>query len=1222
MMYNKARDQRSGGRGTVEARKRRRWRIQPTLLALEGRALLSTFAVTNNAVDDVNTTGTLRWAIAQANAATSPSGIEFELGSTPATITLSQGQLDLSNTSDATTIYDRPGEGAVTVSGNNASRVFQVDSGVTAFISGLTITGGSITGQHGAGVYNDGGNLSLNNVTISGNSDGNTGGGGLGSEGGTTTLANCTVSGNTAVRKGGGVVGYGGTMSLTNCTLSGNSIATPLGYGGGLWDSGVTTVTDCTVSGNSAGETGGGLQVGNGGKMTIGNSIIAGNTAGLSGPDVYHVTGTFISDGNNLIGETNGSSGWVSSDLTGTVASPLNPVLAPLGNYGGPTQTMAELPGSPAIDAGSNALIPSGVTTDQRGTGFPRILNGTVDIGAFESSGFTIAATSGSGQTAEGFVFPNPLVATVTANNTKEPVAGGLVTFTAPASEASAMFIGSPAVIGASGTASVTAENNGFAGSYIVSATANGASGTASFGLRNTPLVSIAVSPGNPELALGVTGQFTATANFSDGSTADFTDLVTWASATPSVATIGATGLASPVAVGQSVITASLAGVTSPDDTLTVIAPIFVVNTTADDFGFYSGTTSLREAIAGANVVPGQTITFDKKVFKTPQTINLALGQLELSDKTGKTTIMGPAAGVTVNAGGASRVFQIDSGVTASISGMTITGGHANYAGGGLANYGGNLTLTDCTVSGNTAGDPRFFPYYGGGGGLCNYGTSDLRNCTISDNTAYGGYGGGVENGGRYSGSVTLSNCTISGNTAGDVGGGLSNRNGSSATLTGCTVSGNTGSFGGGGVLNRGALTITGSAFRANHTYGSGGALSNDSGHIDLLDDGFTGNSAGSAGGAISDNDRGGSGSIAGCTFSGNHAGSTGGGGIDCRAGALTIARSTFAGNTSEGSGGGIIVGYSGTISLTNCTISGNTAGGNGGGLDNYYGTATLTRCTVSGNSAVAGGGIFNQGTLNVSYSTFRSNRAIGGAGGAGIGGGILSNGGSVALGRCSLFSNQAIGGAGANGVAGGAGIGGGLALENNPTATVTSTVFLFNVAQGGAGSAGANGGDGEGGGIAVAIGRTSDTTSVILNADMVALGVAQGGKGGSGANGGNGYGGGIFVGAAGSASLFQSGVVNNLAQGGAGGAGANGGAGSGGGIFVGAAGSASLDQTDLLLNQALGGLGYGGGANGDGIGGGLYVTSGGVVTLRKSTVTENFASFSNGNIYGNVTYE
>src|SRR5262249_28583471 len=146
----------------------------------------------------------------------------------------------------------------------------------------------------------------------------------------------------------------------------------------------------------------------------------------------------------------NGSSGWVGSDLTGTKAAPLNPLLSPLGNYGGPTQTMALLPGSPAIDAGNNALIPAGVTTDQRG--FNRIVNATVDIGAFEARGFPLAPTWGSAKTVG--VSPAPLVVTVTANDSIEPVAGGLVTFTPPASGASAELTGNPATISASGTAS------------------------------------------------------------------------------------------------------------------------------------------------------------------------------------------------------------------------------------------------------------------------------------------------------------------------------------------------------------------------------------------------------------------------------------------------------------------------------------------------------------------------------------------------------------------------------------------------------------------------------------------------------------------------------------------------------------------------------------------------------------------------------------------------
>ncbi len=193
------------------------------------------------------------------------------------------------------------------------------------------------------------------------------------------------------------------------------------------------------------------------------------------------------SQGTNLIGETDGSSGWIGSDLTGMIAQPLNPLLAPLSGYGGATETMALLPGSPAIDAGNNALIPAGVTTDQRFG--PRIVNGIVDIGAFESSGFTITVTSGSGQsTCVLTPFSAPLVVTVTSNQS-EPVAGGEVTFTPPPSGASAILSGSPATISDTGTASVTAAANGETGSYTVSATASGITVPASFSLTNSPLI-------------------------------------------------------------------------------------------------------------------------------------------------------------------------------------------------------------------------------------------------------------------------------------------------------------------------------------------------------------------------------------------------------------------------------------------------------------------------------------------------------------------------------------------------------------------------------------------------------------------------------------------------------------------------------------------------------------------------------------------------------------
>jgi hypothetical protein len=161
-----------------------------------------------------------------------------------------------------------------------------------------------------------------------------------------------------------------------------------------------------------------------------------------------------------------------------------NALLAPLGYYGGPTQTMALLPGSLAINAGTNgAGIPA---TDQRG--FGRV--GAVDIGAFESQGFTIVVTSGSGQSTNvSSAFSAPLVVTVTANNPIEPVAGGLVTFTPPASGASATISGSPATISATGTASVTATANGLSGTYTVFATASGITTPASFSLANRPTI-------------------------------------------------------------------------------------------------------------------------------------------------------------------------------------------------------------------------------------------------------------------------------------------------------------------------------------------------------------------------------------------------------------------------------------------------------------------------------------------------------------------------------------------------------------------------------------------------------------------------------------------------------------------------------------------------------------------------------------------------------------
>jgi hypothetical protein len=166
-----------------------------------------------------------------------------------------------------------------------------------------------------------------------------------------------------------------------------------------------------------------------------------------------------------------------------------NALLSPLEDYGGPTPTMALLPGSPAIGKGaSGAGVP---ITDQRDvTRF-----GRVDIGAFQSQGFSLVplVTSTPQSTVAGTQFANPLVVTVRANDPHEPVDGGMITFAAPpASGASATLSATTATI-AGGQASVAATANTTTGQYFVTASVNLAA-SAGFALTNTEAPSLVLT--------------------------------------------------------------------------------------------------------------------------------------------------------------------------------------------------------------------------------------------------------------------------------------------------------------------------------------------------------------------------------------------------------------------------------------------------------------------------------------------------------------------------------------------------------------------------------------------------------------------------------------------------------------------------------------------------------------------------------------------------------
>jgi probable HAF family extracellular repeat protein len=401
-----------------------RLRSRPYLEVFETRCVPST--VTN--LDDAGN-GSLRQAIIDT-----PAGgiVDFQSGLS-GTITLTSGELGIGRDLTIT----GPGADVITISGNHASTVFDIGGAFNPIvtISGLTISDGMNAGDalFPAGGISNTGSLTLVNCTLTDNAGygriqgfGGTGAGGAIFNNGTLALAYCTVSRNYASSihstAGGGIYnGYqAAALSVTSCTFSDNSaeaITAPAG-GAIAADLGSVTVTNSTVSANSAG----GIFSGQGVLLTVTNSTISGNSGlGVGGAGMRlgntivagnssDVAGTLASQGHNLIGDGTGGSGYDPTDLVGTADHPIDPKLGPLGDNGGPTQTMALLADSPAIDAGNDVL--SADPWDQRGPDYERIGNAVIDIGAFEvqvarSFVVTNANDAGSGSLREAIAAAN-----------------------------------------------------------------------------------------------------------------------------------------------------------------------------------------------------------------------------------------------------------------------------------------------------------------------------------------------------------------------------------------------------------------------------------------------------------------------------------------------------------------------------------------------------------------------------------------------------------------------------------------------------------------------------------------------------------------------------------------------------------------------------------------------------------------------------------------------
>ena len=298
------------------------------------------------------------------------------------TLTVNSCTLSSNTAEDGGAIFN-DGSGLLQVTNSSLSGNSVSENGGAIYSNGsLTVNGCTLSSNSalsGGAIWGNSGTVALTDCTLSQNSCPNGAGGGICSDN-TVTVTGCTLSSNSASWGGGINVCYG-TVALTDCTLNKNYSQEG---GGGIYSNSTVTVASCTLSGNTA-SWGGGIQTC--GSLTLSNSIVANDTNSFD-PDVcgtvqatssYNLIGAGTSD---LSGIGNGSN----DNQIGTSASPINPLLGPLANNGGPTQTMALLSGSLARTSGDpnpTDLQGHALTTDQRG--LPRIVNGHTDIGAFQT---------------------------------------------------------------------------------------------------------------------------------------------------------------------------------------------------------------------------------------------------------------------------------------------------------------------------------------------------------------------------------------------------------------------------------------------------------------------------------------------------------------------------------------------------------------------------------------------------------------------------------------------------------------------------------------------------------------------------------------------------------------------------------------------------------------------------------------------------------------------
>lgn len=748
---------------------------------LEARKLLATFTVTN--ADDAGA-GSLRQAILDANALAGADIVEFD-GGVGGNIRLEGTQLGIT---DDLTIN---GRGDIWIWGMDASRIFDIASGVSATIRDMTIREGRAT--TGAGIYNAG-TLTLTRVTITDNtatSLGTGSGGGIYSTG-TLTVEDSLISGNAATGTSGGS-GAGitntGTLTITNTTIRANTATT---RGGGISSSGSVTIFGSTLSNNTAYNEGGGAIMALNGNLEIINSTLSGNGTDINGGAVYVAEncvttiynstitannavgsgdGIFIETGASLImvstivagnatqdiigtlspGSTNNlvkddaDNGGLSDGVSGNLVG-VDPLLGALEDNGGPTQTHAILAGSPAINAGIDGTGDSAL--DQRGGVFARV--GAPDIGAYEHLTLALIVDS-LGDTEDGNLSAGNLSLREALAATNGNPGADTIAF-APALNGGTILLGL-AALSIADDVSVLGP-----GAALLKVTPGGHS--RSFTIDDDVVVSIdglSISDG--------------TESYNDGA----------GILNRGILTIANTVLSNNHTSDRG---SNRGGALHNSGTLTITNTQIAGNSTDGDGGaiYNSGTMSISgSTITGSIAGDDGGAIFNEGILTISNSTisgNNAAGDGGGIFTSGDLTISSSTISGNISGSTGGGVYGHESLI--DISGSTISGNSATGVGGGIYQKDATLTIAASLIHDNEAAN-------GGGVAADNDAILIISNATFSANVAT--LSGGALSAGGY--AVSLSNCTIVNNTAPDAGGVFK----SVGTLTAIStiIAGNTG---------------------------------------------------------------------------------------------------------------------------------------------------------------------------------------------------------------------------------------------------------------------------------------------------------------------------------------------------------------------------------------------------------------------------------------------